>query len=124
MRPVIIVGVIVLVAAMATAFWLFRPNSNAGDTSKLNRSFTPAEQQLLDTVHITAGELATATCEAEQRCWIAVNKVVYDVSSVPSWAKGTHHGVKPGHDVTDSFVKSGHPLSTLQKLPVVGSLEA
>ena len=54
---------------------------------------------------------------------MAVNDVVYNLSSIQSWKNGQHHGVRAGTDATDKFMKSGHGRSILQKLPVIGGLK-
>lgn len=117
MRWIIIV-VLVLVA-LAVAWMLLHP-SNAGDRTKLDRPFTSAEQQTLDTVDVTADQLAQAACTGGAQCWIAVNGVVYDLGSSPAWKDGSHHGVRAGTDATEDFVRSGHGRRILEKLPVVG----
>ncbi|QWW19587.1 hypothetical protein I6B53_00080 [Schaalia sp. 19OD2882] len=124
MLPWIIGGTLALVAVAAVAILLLSNASpNVGDRTKLHRTFTAAEQHTLDTVTVSRAELSAATCGDALHCWIAVDGKVYDVSGVPSWVRGKHHGVKPGADVTESFVKSHHGITYLQKLPVVGSLE-
>ena len=82
--------------------------SNAGDRTKLDRPFTSAERQTLDTVDVTADQLAQAACTGGAQCWIAVNGVVYDLGSSPAWKDGSHHGVRAGTDATEDFVRSGH----------------
>ncbi|MDO4259237.1 MAG: cytochrome b5 domain-containing protein [Actinomycetaceae bacterium] len=123
MRTALTIGGIILAILLVLAIcWVLFMPSHAGDRSKLNREFTQAEQHLIDTRHISAQELSAATCDNGANCWVAINGVVYDMSGIPSWARGLHHGIKAGHDVTEDFVKSGHSVRHLQKLPVVGSL--
>lgn len=57
--------------------------------------------------------------------YVAVDGIVYDVSSIPSWAKGNHFGILAGKDLSKEF-QSCHPgeLELLKKLaPVVGTLK-
>lgn len=70
---------------------------------------------------ISPDELSKATCDEDAKCWIAVDGVVYDMGVFPKWARGVHHGVKAGADGTEKFVKSGHAVAILQKMPVVGA---
>lgn len=116
-----IVGAIVVVALAVTAWVLLTPSPNVGDRAKLDRAFSPAEQQKLATVKVSSQELAAATCHNGAKCWIAVNGVVYDMGGFPSWARGEHHGVKAGADDTELFVRSGHAKVFLEKMPVVGT---
>ena len=112
--------IIIIVLVLAVALMLLRPPPNAGDRTKLDRPFTSAERQTLDTVDVTADQLAQAACTGGAQCWIAVNGVVYDLGSSPAWKNGSHHGVRAGTDATEDFVRSGHGRQILEKLPVVG----
>lgn len=114
----IVIGVLVLVAIVVA--WVLLHPSNVGDRTKLDREFSSDEQHRIDTVAITAGELAEATCTDGAQCWVAVDGVVYDLGSVPTWQGGTHHGVSAGTDATEAFVRSGHGRQILEHLPVVG----
>lgn len=115
-----IVGAVVVVLVAVTAWALLTPNPNVGDRGKLDRAFSAAERQKIETVTVTPAELAAATCENGAKCWIAVNGVVYDMGGFPKWARGEHHGVKAGADDTVKFVKSGHARMYLEKMSVVG----
>lgn len=111
-----------LVAALAvSAFVVLQPNPMVGDRGKLVVAHNPQQQAVLDTVSVSAAELAAADGSAGP-AWIAVDGVVYDVSGVPAWARGRHHGVRAGTDATDQFVASGHGSRQLERLPVVGRL--
>lgn len=87
-------------------------------------NFTEEEQQLIESTIIGADELAAADCQSGADCWVAVDGVVYDVSSVSGWSQGgTHHDVKAGTDATAQFAESPHGAAQLEKLPVVGGYE-
>ncbi|GAB3624958.1 hypothetical protein GCM10027418_30440 [Mariniluteicoccus endophyticus] len=119
----IVLGVVVVLVLGATAFALLNPPSpEVGNRGKLEVAFTAEERQKIDTVSVTPAELAAARCEDGQRCWLAVDGVVYDMSVFPKWARGRHHGVEAGTDATEKFVKSGHARAYLEKMPVVGRL--
>ncbi|MEJ5929129.1 cytochrome b5 domain-containing protein [Corynebacterium sp. H128] len=115
----LIIGISVVVAAViAMLIWPSPPNVN--DPTKLERTFSVAEQAKLETTSISSDQLSNATCEDGAACWILVDDVVYDLSVFPAWARGQHHGVKAGTDGTDKFLKSSHAVAILQKMPVVG----
>ncbi|GAA1397855.1 cytochrome b5 domain-containing protein [Luteococcus peritonei] len=122
MKRWILVAVVVLV--LGAIAWAYLNPSHAGDRSKLERTFTAQEQQLITDVRITPVQLSKATCEDGAHCWIAVDGVVYDMGAFRKWARGDHHDVKAGQDVTEQFVDSGHAVQVLQKLPVVGGYRA
>lgn len=46
--------------------------------------------------------------------------MVYDVSNVPAWRNGKHHGNLAGHDVSAAIQRSLHMKRVLEDLPVVG----
>lgn len=115
--------VIAAVGGIGTYIWLGSKTSNAGDRTKLERTFTAEERRLIDEVKLTPEELAKFDGQQGQKAYVAVNGVVYDMSELGSWKRGKHHGVKAGADVTEKFVKSGHGRAKLQKMPVVGGLK-
>ncbi|MBN2795832.1 MAG: cytochrome B5 [Clostridia bacterium] len=64
--------------------------------------------------------LATFNGQNTQPAYIAVNGVVYDVTSY--WRNGQHHGLTAGADMTTAFLNSPHSSSLLAQLPIVGYL--
>lgn len=52
--------------------------------------------------------------------YVSVNGVVYDVSSIQSWAGGAHFGVSAGIDATKIFSTCHAASKILDKLPKVG----
>lgn len=124
MKTIVIVLAVAVLALCGYYAWkaTATPDPNAGDRTKVSRTFDTAEQQRLDTVTVTAADLARATCEDGAPCQIAVDGVVYDVTGLPSWARGRHHGVEAGTDATEKFIASAHGRDRLQQLPVVGRL--
>ncbi|MDV8947154.1 cytochrome b5 domain-containing protein [Limosilactobacillus reuteri] len=55
--------------------------------------------------------------------YVAINNRVYDVTHIPAWQDGTHHGNKAGLDLTDVlFNYSPHKDRVLAKLPLIGQL--
>lgn len=122
MTMLVIIGVsVVVVAAIIAVLVKVWSSPYANDVSKFKRTFSNEEQARISQRLITSDELADATCQSGHECWIAVDGVVYDVSSIPSWVRGRHHGLTPGQDHTGAFLRSGHGVDALQKLKVVGS---
>ena len=55
--------------------------------------------------------------------YVAINNRVYDVTHIPAWQDGTHHGNKAELALTDVlFDYSPHKDRVLANLPKVGTL--
>ena len=55
--------------------------------------------------------------------YVAINNRVYDVTHIPAWQDGTHHGNKVELNLTDVlFDYSPHKDRVLSNLPKVGTL--
>lgn len=120
-RILIIAGIVVLVLAIGVGIFIaLAPSPNAGDSAKLERTFSAEEQARIDSTTITHEELAGHDGQEGRTAWIAVNGIVYDVTK--EWTGGKHHGLEAGRDQTEKFVASGHARQTLEKLTVVGTL--
>lgn len=120
---VIIVTILIIVVGFYAAKSLMPPNPNVGDATKLERTFTQEEVAIIKDRNFTMEEVAEHDGADGKGAYIVVNDVVYDVSNIPSWVRGMHHGVKAGTDATDQFVNSIHDSKTLEKLTVVGGVE-
>ncbi len=72
----------------------------------------------------TAEELSAYNGENGKPVYVAMDKVVYDLSSAPAWAGGTHNGMTAGQDLT-SWFKDCHlgAVSVLEKYQKVGILK-
>jgi predicted heme/steroid binding protein len=70
----------------------------------------------------TLEELATYNGQDGQPAYVAVNGVVYDLTSSTMWRNGSHNGVQAGQDLTSIF-QSQHGDDRLGEFPVVGRLE-
>lgn len=71
----------------------------------------------------TKEELQQYNGQNGQPAYVAINNKVYDVTHIPAWQGGAHHGNKAGLDLTDIlFQFSPHKDRVLEKLPVVGEL--
>lgn len=83
--------------------------SDSVDTSKL-KSYT------LD-------ELSKYNGINGKKAYVAYKGLVYDVTDVPEWKNGKHHGQKAGTDLSAELGKSPHGESVLKDLTVVGKLK-
>ena len=72
----------------------------------------------------TLGELSKYNGQNGQPAYIAYKGIVYDVSNVPQWSSGMHHGENAGTDVTDDISKSPHGEKVFADLPQVGKLKS
>lgn len=54
--------------------------------------------------------------------YVAVDGIVYDVSSDRAWHKGQHEEYRAGTDLTEDMANSPHGNMVLSNLPVVGKL--
>jgi predicted heme/steroid binding protein len=70
----------------------------------------------------TSKELQKYDGQNGNPAYVAVNGKVYDVTNVPQWKNGAHHGFNAGNDLTEAIKSAPHGLSVLDKVPVVGDL--
>jgi len=70
-------------------------------------------------MELTLDELAKYDGKNDNRAYIAVNGIIYDVTDVPEWANGDHNGYEAGKDLTDFFP---HETSRLNRAVKVGIL--
>lgn len=71
----------------------------------------------------TVEELAMYNGENGNPPYVAVNGIVYDLSSKVVWRQGNHFGLKAGRDLTAEFQRCHQGILTrLQQLPQVGTL--
>jgi predicted heme/steroid binding protein len=69
----------------------------------------------------TTAELAQYNGRNGQPTYVAVNGIVYDLSTSSLWVNGNHNGVQAGQDLTSIFAQQ-HGDSRLDRYPVVGTL--
>jgi len=82
-------------------------------------SAAPAKEELV----LTLDELKKYNGKDGMPAYVAVDGVIYDVTSVPEWKNGDHNGFEAGNDLTDAIKNvSPHGVSKLQGVPVVGKL--
>ena len=77
------------------------------------------------TLELTLDQLKQYDGKNGNPAYVAVDGVIYDVSNVPQWKNGSHHGYSAGNDLTDIIKnKSPHGVKNLEGLPIVGKLVA
>lgn len=54
--------------------------------------------------------------------YVAYDGIVYNISNVPQWRGGQHHGHRAGMDFTDIIENAPHGEQILRTFPVVGVL--
>ena len=97
------------------------PAATKPPTPTPTRTPTAAPTPALRT--FTLSELAAYDGKSGHKAYIAVNGTVYDVTGVPEWSGGKHHGQLAGTDLTADFLAvSPHDLAFLADYPVVGTL--
>lgn len=106
------VGAVVLVALLA----LLVTACAGGPAGTATPTPTPTPGAAART--FTAAELAQYDGQNGQPAYIAVQGIAYDVTDVPQWTGGKHHGYAAGKDLTAAFP---HPASRLDGIPVVGT---
>lgn len=72
----------------------------------------------------TLQELANYTGVNGKPAYVAVDGIVYDVSSNPMWLGGTHYGLNAGKDLTEQFKTCHDKKSMLDSLTKVGILKS
>ena len=72
---------------------------------------------------ISLAELAQYDGKNGHMAYIAVDGIVYDVSTVAAWKNGQHNGFSAGNDLSKAILGSPHGKSVLGKLVIVGKLK-
>lgn len=111
---------IALLLILGIAFHLLAPSviHTASPLPKTTSSMSVATGKTF-----TRNELAKYNGQNGQPAYVAYKGIVYDVSNVPQWAGGTHHGEQAGTDVTNDISRSPHGERVLADLPQVGTLK-
>ena len=62
-------------------------------------------------------------CEGRS-AYVAVSRVIYDVSTSQHWQKGNHEGAhQAGHDLTEALKSAPHVRTLIERFPIVGKIE-
>ncbi len=73
---------------------------------------------------MTRDELSQHDGQDGRRAYIAVNKIVYDVTESKLWKNGLHPpDHKAGQDLSDEILSAPHVKAVVTRFPVVGQLE-
>lgn len=75
---------------------------------------------------VSRSELQRATGERGTRKWIAVKRVVFDVTECPKWRLNLHEGLHfPGQDLSEEIADAPHSESVFRHdcIEIVGRLE-
>lgn len=97
--------------------------SNTGTTTEsISNSETSSEQA--SNKEFTLDELKEYDGQNENKAYVAVDGVVYDVTESDAWKSGKHkNGITAGADLSDIISESPHGEDVLKDLPVVGKLK-
>jgi len=116
-----------IVTIIVTSLILGGCSSNSASTkttASTTTSSTSSKTATTTATDMTTAELAKYDGQNGNPAYVAVNGVIYDVSSAKGWQNGVHRsGVKAGLDQTDMIAQSPHGDSVLQGLPVIGKLK-
>jgi predicted heme/steroid binding protein len=81
------------------------------------------EQEEQETRSFTVEELSYYNGRNGIPAYVAVNGIVYDVSSLLRWSGGQHFGMQAGRDLTGAFMGCHQGImERLNKVPKVGVL--
>lgn len=132
--PIIIV--ITLALAAAGGAWLYfsssptKSNQTITSSAPVTGSSTgtnPATNQAATSQSISRAELSKNNGKNGNKCWVAVNGTVYDVTNAREWRNGQHSPSDGeafcGADMSDVIGKAPHGNSILAQLPVAGTLQ-
>ena len=130
-KRMLILTLALAIASMTTAI-VYKPQSSMPertDQSKSNQSSTP-EASSVDAGKskvITAEQLAAHNGLQGAACWVAINKIVYDMTNNPEWSDGVHipsgGEASCGRDLSGVIGRSPHGTRVLSGLPSVGVLQ-
>jgi predicted heme/steroid binding protein len=130
-RGMLILTLVMAIASMTLAI-VYKPHASMAERtnqSKSNQSSASGTGSI-DTGKskvITADELAAHNGLQGTACWVAVNKIVYDMTNSPEWSAGTHTPsggeASCGRDLSEVIGRSPHGTRVLSGLPSVGVLQ-
>ena len=72
---------------------------------------------------ITRSQLALRNGQDKPEIWVALNSVVYDVTSSRLWQKGKHYEHWAGQDLSDELKDAPHTEKVFDKFKVIGKLK-
>ena len=98
--------------------------AEAGTGAQITGIPAPAPTQLMqkDLKTFTIDELSSNNGKNSNPAYVAVNRVVYDVTDNAAWAAATHFGLSAGRDLTQEFASCHDGQRILEKLRIAGRL--
>jgi len=73
---------------------------------------------------MTIEELARFDGCDDRAAYVAINGVIYDVSTSQRWRDGDHEGVhQAGRDLTEELKSAPHVRILVERFPIVGKIE-
>lgn len=91
-------------------------------TGEESESSDTSTEESSDSSVFTAQTLAYYDGQEGRPAYVAVNGVVYDVTSSSRWRDGAHNGFQAGRDLTRQF-NNQHGDSRLDRFPIVGTYQ-
>jgi predicted heme/steroid binding protein/mannose-6-phosphate isomerase-like protein (cupin superfamily) len=104
---------------------IYAPPQHPRGTVHVTKADAEAAEQNTprQTKEFTLNELAQYDGTMGRPAYVAVNGIVYDVSTNSKWSGAMHHGLSAGKDLTSQFESCHGATSKLAKLPKVGVLK-
>ncbi|MGF7142901.1 putative heme/steroid binding protein [Anaerotaenia torta] len=88
------------------------------------RSSEAAEEAMNEIRNFTPEELSFYDGKDGRPAYVAVEGIVYDVSSLARWAGGNHFGLSAGKDLSAAFMRCHQGImERLNEVPRVGVME-
>ncbi len=73
---------------------------------------------------MTIEELSRFDGREGRAAYVAVNHIVYDLTSSPRWKDGQHEGAhQAGCDLTEELKSAPHVKTVIEQFPIVGKIE-
>lgn len=119
-KHILISGLLICILLVATACGSAAKKTEPTPADQGSSVETAAPAQL----ELTLDELSKYNGKDGQPAYIAVDGIVYDVTSSPKWKNGEHNGFQAGNDLTEQIKNiSPHGLKVLERLNKVGTLK-
>ena len=83
----------------------------------------PEEEESTESTVFNAQTLANYDGREGRSAYIAIDGVVYDVTSSPRWPNGNHNGFQAGQDLSRQIPQNHRADMRFERFPVVGTYE-
>ncbi|GAB4143102.1 MAG: hypothetical protein OHK0017_00040 [Patescibacteria group bacterium] len=133
-KKYLLIGAIALVIISVSGFFLFQSqnnstnqNTNSQNNSNVsNDQASSTNQTTTELKNISKTELAAANGLNGNKCYVAIDGTVYDMSAYNLWQNGVHTisqgRAKCGQDLSQVIDSAPHGRSKLSIMPKVGKL--